>query len=117
MTTLWNPRKTLNQPPHFGGLSLQAGNAQHLVRATDPLSSVMAAEAAINFAGKHCERILTALKAAGQATPHEMQDATGLTVVQIDRRLPDLQKAGKARVVQANGDDLTRNGYRVWEAV
>lgn len=90
---------------------------QHLVRASDPLSSVMAAEAAINFAGKHCERILAALKAAGQATPHEMQDATGLTVVQIDRRLPDLQKAGKARVVQCGGEDLMRGKARVWEAV
>lgn len=84
MTTLWNPRKPLNQPPHFGGLSLQAGNAQHLVRATDPLSSVMAAEAAINFA---------------------------------DRRLPELLKAGRVRVVQRGGEDLVRGGARVWEAV
>lgn len=79
--------------------------AQHLVRASDPLSSVLAAERAIKFAGNHCDRILAALKAAGQATPHELEDITGLTVVQIDRRLPDLKKAGKAQVVQRGGMD------------
>lgn len=90
--------------------------AQHLVRAHDPISSVLAAEQAIKFAGNHCARILAALKSVGQATPHEMQSTTGLTVVQIDRRLPDLHKAGKARVVQRGGMDLMRGGARVWEA-
>jgi hypothetical protein len=91
--------------------------AQHLVRASDPLSSVMAAEAAIKFAGNHCDRILAALQSGRQATPHEMECATGLTVVQIDRRLPELLKAGRVRVVQRGGSDLVRGGARVWEAV
>ena len=69
------------------------------------------------FAGGHCERILAALANGRQATPHELQEDTGLTVVQIDRRLPELQRAGKARVVQMAGEDLTRGGARVWEAV
>ena len=90
---------------------------QHLVRASDPLSSVLAAEGAMAFAGGHCERILAALANGRQATPHELQEDTGLTVVQIDRRLPELQRAGKARVVQMAGEDLTRGGARVWEAV
>ena len=90
--------------------------AQNLFRASDPISSVLAAERAIKFAGNHCDRILADLKRRGQATPHEMQCTTGLTVVQIDRRLPDLQKAGKARVVQRGGIDLMRGGARVWEA-
>lgn len=88
----------------------------HLVRASDPLSSVQAAERAPEFAGNHCDRILAALRRR-PATAHELQSATGLTVVQIDRRLPDLQKAGKARVVQRGGLDLMRGGARVWEAV
>lgn len=88
---------------------------QHLVRAHDPISSVMAAERTPQFASGHCARILAAL-AKGQATPHEMQKSTGLTVVQIDRRLPELQKAGKARVVRQCGEDLMRGGARVWEA-
>ena len=69
------------------------------------------------FAGGHCERILAALANGRQATPHELQEDTGLTVVQIDRRLPELQRAGKARVVQMAGEDLTRGGARLWDAV
>lgn len=89
----------------------------HLVRATDPLSSVMAAENTPQFAGGHCDRILAALKNEGPSTAHELQDATGLTVVQIARRLPQLKTAGKACVVQFDGADLIRGGARVWEAV
>lgn len=92
-------------------------NTAHLVRASDPISSVLAAERAIKFAGNHCDRILSDLTARGQATPHEMQCTTGLTVVQIDRRLPELLKAGRVRVVQRGGVDLVRGGARVWEAV
>lgn len=88
----------------------------HLVRAHDPLSSVLAAERAPKFAGGHCARILAALDGQ-QATAHELQKATGLTVVQIDRRLPELSRYGKARVVQRGGFDLMRGGARVWEAV
>lgn len=87
-----------------------------LVRAHDPISSVLAAERAPLFAGKHCDRILAALR--GQpSTAHEIEQATGLTVVQVDRRLPELLRYGKARVVQVGGEDLMRGGARVWEAV
>lgn len=92
-------------------------NVAHLVRAHDPLSSVLAAERTPQFTGGHCARILAGLASRGPSTAHELQAATGLTVVQIDRRLPDLQKAGKARVVQRGGLDLMRGGARVWEAV
>lgn len=87
-----------------------------LVRASDPITSVNAAERAAGFSGAHCDRILTALTQS-PATAHELQALTGLTVVQVDRRLPELQRAGKARVAQANGQDVVRGGYRVWEAV
>ena len=89
--------------------------ATHLVRAHDPLSSVMAAEAASAFSGPHCERLLLAL-AQGPGTADELMDRTGLTVVQIDRRLPELFRNGKAQVVQVDGEDLIRDGYRVWES-
>lgn len=91
--------------------------AQHLVRASDPLSSVLAAERVAAFSGGHCARILAALANGKQATAHELQSTTGLTVVQIDRRLPELLRYGKARVVQRGGMDLMRGGARVWEAV
>lgn len=90
--------------------------ATFLVRAHDPLTSIHAAEGVARFGAGHCSQILTAL-AHGPATAHELQAATGLTVVQIDRRLPELQRAGKARVVQMAGEDLTRGGALVWEAV
>lgn len=84
-------------------------------RATDPLTSHAAALRSERFAGSHCDRILAALN-RGPATAHELTDRTGLTVVQIDRRLPDLANAGRARVVLVNGQPLARGGARVWEA-
>lgn len=87
-----------------------------LVRAHDPLSSVMAAEASLQFSGTHCDRILAAL-ADQQLTAHEIAQITGLTVVQVDRRLPELKRAGAARVVTMHGFDVIKDGYRVWEAV
>ncbi|ARU06161.1 hypothetical protein CCO03_17085 [Comamonas serinivorans] len=86
-----------------------------LVRAHDPVTSMEAAEHAVMFSGPHCDRIEAALAELGQATAWELTHATGLTVVQIDRRLPELARAGRARVVQSGGDDVCRNGYRVWE--
>lgn len=91
--------------------------AAHLVRASDPFTSIQAAERSVAFSGGHCARILGALKLYGPSTALELQSYTGLTVVQIDRRMPDLREAGQAKVVQVNGADLARKGYRVWEAV
>lgn len=90
---------------------------QHLVRASDPLSSVMAAEETPKFVPKQHARILDALRRFGPASAAELQSITGLTVVQIDRRLPDLREAGQARVVQVDGKDLMREKCRVWEAL
>ena len=111
--SLWNPKTPLNQPPGRGCVG-----ANHLVRAHDPITSVMAAEHAGCFAGAHCARIVEALKTAGNATAHELQALTGLTVVQIDRRLPELLRNGKAKIRQhENLNDVIRGGCRVWEAV
>lgn len=86
-------------------------------RANDPLTSIEAAERAASFASSHAGRILQALKTHGPRTAHELNLLIGLTVVQIDRRLPDLKKADLARVVQlADGGDRAVGGFRVWEA-
>lgn len=87
----------------------------HLVRAHDPLTSVMAAERAQEFAGSHCDRIKAALTRHDCMTAAEIARATGLTVVQVDRRLPELERSGIASVVQFQGEDLIRGSYRVWE--
>lgn len=90
----------------------------HRARATDPASSHAAALRAAKFACSHAGRILAALREGGEMTAHGISEATGLTVVQIDRRTVELQRKGRIAVVKdANGDDLVVDGYRVWKAV
>lgn len=96
---------------------LPVADAAHLVRATDPATCVDAAQRAQLFKASHSERIVAALEQHGPKTAHELTVCTRLTVVQIDRRLPELSKAKRARVVQVDGQDLTREGFRVWEVV
>ena len=86
-------------------------------RAYDPMSSHGAAEHSAQFAGGHASRILTALQDEKSLTAGEMAECTGMTVEQICRRLPELERSGHTQVVQFEGADLLRNGYRVWEAV
>lgn len=88
----------------------------HAARATDPATSHQAAQAATSFAGTHCECIHKAL-AGGPLSAKEISLTTGLTVVQVDRRLPELERQGKTQVVNLDGIDLTRDGYRVWRAL
>lgn len=95
-------------PAHTAGTSA--------ARRTDPITSHLAAARSAAFANTHCGRILAALK-QGVATAHRLSELTGLTVVQIDRRLPDLQDKGKARPVVVLGQPLIVGGFRVWEAI
>lgn len=88
-----------------------------LARRSDPITSHMAAANATEFKGGHAARILACLQAGGPATAHELADQTGLTVVQIDRRLPELARSGKVHVCSVNGAPQIRAGARVWEAV
>lgn len=86
-------------------------------RASDPITSVIAGERAALFAGKHYARILAALDDEKTLTAGELAQARGMSVEQVCRRLPELQVRGQVQVVQFEGEDLLRNGYRVWEAV
>jgi predicted ArsR family transcriptional regulator len=79
----------------------------------DPDTSKQAADKAAVFAGSHIQRIQAAL-ADDSMTAKEISRATGLTVVQIDRRLPELERQGLAEVVRVDGVELSRGGYRVW---
>ena len=95
----------LDQPAlHF--VDLQPVRA----RRTDPQTSHDAAKRAERFATTHAGRILAALKAHGPSTPAKLSDHTGLTVVQIDRRLPEIQAQGLA---WPTGEIL--GGYRIWK--
>jgi len=102
----------------YTGVGQSAGyvTAEPRARRTDPATSHAAAAKAERFASSHAGRILAALRDLGTATAHELAPATGLTVVQIDRRMVELQRAGRAYVVSMGGEPLTRDGFRVWAA-
>ena len=88
-----------------------------MVRAHDPITSIEAAERASAFAGTHRERIMRALRRPGYTlSSKEIAELAGLTVVQVDRRLTEIQRAGQAMVVVVDGNEVTRDGYRVWVA-
>ena len=103
--------------------------AAPLARSTDPATSHMAASRTACFAVTHRDRICSALRAAEKtykagtrdhwgATAKELSEITGLTVVQIDRRLPELERDNLVTVSATHdAKDLIRDGFRVWEAV
>jgi predicted HTH transcriptional regulator len=86
-------------------------------RRTDPETSHTAARNAERFAASHAGRILAALK-QGPRTAYGLSAMTGLTVEQIDRRLPELKRDGLATVMTDElGQAIVVGGYRVWRAV
>lgn len=86
-------------------------------RKTDPSTSHEAASKAQRFASGHKARILEALK-EGPRSAHGLAAMTGLTVVQVDRRLPELRSAGLAEPMKHDdGADVVVGGFRVWRAL
>jgi predicted transcriptional regulator len=86
-------------------------------RRSDPATSHAAARNADKFAASHAGRILEALK-EGPRTAHGLAAMTGLTVVQVDRRLPEMARAGLCAVMQdGTGADVVVGGFRVWERI
>lgn len=83
-------------------------------RRTDPATSHAAAKRAEHFADTHKGRILAALREHGPMGAHEMQQWTGLTVVQIDRRINELRDAGQIAACSVDGKQLERFGCSVW---
>lgn len=69
----------------------------NLARHTDPATSHIAAQMAIVFLEDHCDRIWWALFQHGPAGKTELASRTGLDHVAIARRLPELERQGKAR--------------------
>lgn len=90
---------------------LLASDAKHLARSTDPETSHEAAEKAASFAGKHEAACFGAIHDAGAfgATAKEIARATGLTDVQVNRRLGNMGERG---LIRRNGDK--REGCAVW---
>jgi len=86
-------------------------------RKSDPTTSHEAARNADRFANTHKNRILEALE-EGPRTAFGLSQMTGLTVVQIDRRAVELERAGLIDYIKDEaGNEWTVGGYRVWRAV
>lgn len=106
----------------FATMGLQLINLPR-ARATDPVTSIAAAAHSRQFSTGHAVKILNILRSWGCQyggdgwTAKDIAEAVGLSVVQVDRRLPELRAAGLVRVVQADGKDWIRDGFRIWEAV
>lgn len=88
-------------------------------RHSDPLTSHAAARRVERFGDSHSARILHVLKTlnVNGMCAAEIGEASGLTVVQVDRRTIELERKGVIRVVQKDGRDVISNGMRCWEAV
>lgn len=81
-------------------------------RKSDPVTSHLAAERSHQFSSSHAAKILAAIKHMPGQTAAYYAGMTGLTVVQIDRRLPEMERKGLIRTTGA-----VYNGFRAWEAI
>lgn len=84
---------------------------QTRARRNDPVTSHLAAKRSERFAESHAGRILAALREHGPMSAERLYDFTGLTIVQADRRLPEMQRMG---LVRPTGRVF--GGCRIWEA-
>ena len=82
-------------------------------RSRDPQTSHQAAERAKVFAPTHAQLIYDVLTVTNM-TASEIADCTRLTVVQVCRRLPEIDGL---TVVTRGGIPLERDGFRVWGIV
>lgn len=82
-------------------------------RSSDPATSHEAARNADRFANTHKSRILEALK-EGPHTAQGISAMTGLTVVQVDRRLCELERAERIEYLATDdGFSISVGGFRV----
>ena len=99
------PLPTLNESERF---------AITRTRAADPDTSYNAAVSMRSAASVHCSLILNALKTMGPASASQLAARTGLTQVQIARRLPDLEREGKAKPTEQIRKTASGRTERVW---
>ena len=86
-------------------------------RRTDPITSHLAAQSARPLQMTHLEQILAALQQHGAGTIDTIADWTGLSAVQVARRLPELQQQGLASPTGKLGLSVCGRLEREWEAV
>lgn len=93
---------------------MNSDDSRRRARKSDPETSHVAARRAARFAGSHKGRILSALAGEIRLSVREIAEATGLTVVQIDRRMVELQRDGRVGLIMVEGRPLVVDGCRVW---
>jgi len=86
-------------------------------RRCDPATSKRAAQAALHLQLKHAARILAALRRYGPMTVDEIARFTKLASQQINKRLPELERAGHAKPTGHERPSNSGRDERVWEAV
>lgn len=84
-----------------------------LARVTDPTTSHAAAEAAVDLAAAHRGLIALALQ-LGPAGKDEIAERTGLTGVQVARRLPEMLKTGTVALTGRKVPSNTGRDEREW---
>lgn len=86
-------------------------------RRSDPITSHLAAEQLSQFAGSHCDLILSALKQHGPMTCDEIAEVIYLLPHQINKRTADMHKKG---TIKPNGEirlSMAGRFERVWVAL
>lgn len=83
-------------------------------RATDPNTSKAAAKRSERFSASHANQILGLFADVPdwQLSAYEISGFTGLTVVQVDRRLNEIKQL---EVVTSDGKEVSVNGFRLWK--
>jgi predicted ArsR family transcriptional regulator len=92
-------------------------NTTGLARKSDPITSHLAAKRAAEFAPTHARRILSCLMYYGPCTVDELAARASMPSQAINKRLPELQRAGLALPVagKLRPSDSGRMA-RVWSA-
>lgn len=86
-------------------------------RRSDPETSKDAARRVREFAAGQCAEILTLLHKYGPMSPEQIASKLAIDKVAVCRRLPDLQKASKARPTGLTTGTIAGRRQRIWEAV
>jgi predicted ArsR family transcriptional regulator len=85
-------------------------------RQSDPWTSHVAARRTREFAGGHVATILECLREHGPQTVDQIAGRTRLNSQQVNKRLPDMEKAGLAAPTGLTRLSASGRPERVWAA-
>lgn len=88
-----------------------------LARTSDPATSQIAAARTVAFRADHASRILTALRDRGPMTVDQIAKVTNLTAWQVNKRLPELQRANVATPTGLTRPSASGRPERVWRSL